>query len=54
MVTPHLQIAATPGHTGSDFIDFARAAFGAEVDMRHDEERDDQTFHGERVAPGLG
>ena len=38
MVTPHLQIAATPGHRGSDFIAFAQAAFGADIDMRHDED----------------
>lgn len=38
MVTPHLQIAPAPGRTGADFIDFAGAAFGAGVDMRHDEQ----------------
>jgi PhnB protein len=36
-VTPNLQIAASPGRGGAEFIAFAQAAFDAAVDMRHDE-----------------
>ena len=41
-VTPHLYFQRTPGRGAAEFIAFAQAAFGAELDMRHDD--------GDRVA----